>query len=60
LPGFDEFDVEKADDSWIVQLDLLATVPIAWLAQVRPGSSVKVERIETSDTPLPRHFPLRC
>ena len=59
-PILGEYDTEEQDESWVVQLDVLASVPIAWLTWDLPGRSAVDGPIEGRDPLPPRLFPLRC
>ena len=58
--GLDEYDTEEEDDSWVVHLDALASVPIAWCDWARPESSAEARPLEAFDPPSLARFPLRC
>src|SRR5947209_7985358 len=58
--GLDEFDIEESDETWMVHLDVLASVPASWLDWSRPRS---LDEIRTGDGLAPPDrgpFPLRC
>ena len=60
LTGLDEFDTEELDETWMVQLDALASFPASWLCF--SSSRSRSERTSADGFPPPvlGKFPLRC
>jgi hypothetical protein len=60
LAGSEEFDTEEVDETWMVHLDAIASVPGSWLdlAWSRSRSSAKPSP-GLAPSPPP-HVPLRC
>jgi hypothetical protein len=58
--GLDEFETEEVDETWMVHLDAMASVPRAWLSWARPRSSAEPLLIPCLDPPSLLSIPLRC
>jgi hypothetical protein len=60
LAGLEEFDTEEVDETWMVHLDAIASVPGSWLclawsrSRSAPRASAGIAR------PPQSSFPLRC
>lgn len=59
-PEFDEFDTEEVDESWMVHLDILATVPVAWHHWDLPCSAAEQSFLGLTEHPTAEFIPLRC
>jgi hypothetical protein len=61
LADLEEFDTEEVDETWMVHLDLVATVPGACPGPRWSGSASGPLAFEGSSLPPPSsYFPLRC
>jgi hypothetical protein len=58
--GLDEFDTEELDETWIVDLDLMASMPVDWLVWDLPRTLPEPYWIASVDPPSLSYFPLRC
>ncbi len=59
-PILDDYDAEEQDESWFVQLDLLASLPVARLTWALPGLPAETRHFE-GPAPCPiASFPMRC
>ena len=60
LAGLEEFDTEEVDETWMVHLDAVASVPACWdgLAWSLPGSPSR--SLDAIAPPPGSYFPLRC
>ena len=60
LGGPEEFDSEEVDESWIVHLDAVASVPGSWLRRAWSRSKSTAKADPSSPPPADSYFPLRC
>ncbi len=58
--GPSEFDSEESDESWIVHLDAVASVPGSWLRLAWSRSKSTVKSGRASPPSADSYFPLRC
>ena len=60
LGSLEEFDTEEVDETWLVQLDVLATVPGSWLGLAWSRSRSESSPATRIESPPMIPFPLRC
>jgi hypothetical protein len=56
----EEFDTEETDESWIVDLDAMASVPNSWLCMAWLRAESRPRVLDGIVRPPSSHFPLRC
>jgi len=58
--GSEEFDTEEPDETWIVHLDLVTSLPVAWLMAEPPMPLPEVRRLDRLGMISASQYPLRC
>lgn len=58
--ALEEFDTEDLDETWMIYLDLLATLPLTWLAWNRRETRLISTLSDETGSPFPTSHPLRC
>jgi hypothetical protein len=58
--GLEEFDTEEVDETWMVHLDAIASVPGSWLFEAWSRSVSRPKDNDGISFPPHSHFPLRC
>lgn len=56
----EEFDTEEVDETWMLQLDAIASLPGTCPGPCWVRSDAEPRCVEDFPTPLPSYFPLRC
>jgi len=60
LANLEEIDTEEVDETWMVHLDVVASVPASWL-RVAWSRAVSMPKVfDDSSLPPLSSFPLRC
>ncbi len=59
-PLIEEFDTREVDETWIVHLDAVTSIPIAWLSWARPISATEPSLVDRLNATTILAIPLRC
>ena len=54
------FDTEEVDETWMVHLDVVATVPGSWLIPARPLPGLRWVVVDRAGLAHSSLYPLRC